>query len=88
MQGILIRSRANIIENGENPTKFFCNLETNNYTSKTINVLEQENGVLITNQEEILKETAKYYENLYASKDHNLGILIWIHICLILLFQN
>ena len=72
MQGILIRSRANIIENGEKPTKFFCNLETNNYTSKTINVLEQENGVLITNQEEILKETAKYYENLYASKDHNL----------------
>ena len=72
MQGILIRSRANIIENGEKPTKFFCNLETNNYTSKTINVLEQENGVLITNQEEILKETAKYYENLYTSKDHNL----------------
>ena len=72
MQGILIRSRANIIENGESQQSFFCNLETNNYTSKTINVLEQENGVLITNKEEILKETAKYYENLYASKDHNL----------------
>ena len=63
MQGILIRSRAHIIENGEKPTKFFCNLETNNYTSKTINVLEQENGVLITNQENFLKETAKYYES-------------------------
>ena len=72
MQGILIRSGANIIENGEKPTKFICNLETNNYSSKTINVLEQENGVLITNQEEILKETAKYYENLYTSKDRNL----------------
>ena len=71
MQGILIRSGANIIENGEKPTKFFCNLETNNYTSKTINFLEQENGVLITNQEETLKETAKYYENLYTSKDRN-----------------
>ena len=58
-------------------------METNNYTSKTINVLEQENGILITNQEEILKETAKYYENLYTSKGNNLGdILIWIHIML------
>ena len=34
--------------------------------------MKQENGVLITNQDEILKETAKYYENLYTSKDHNL----------------
>ena len=51
----------------KNQQSFFCNLETNNYTSKTINVLEQENGVLITNQEEILKEKAKYYENLYTS---------------------
>ena len=47
-------------------------METNNYTSKSINVLELENGVLITNQEESFKEMAKYYEHLYTSKDYNL----------------
>ena len=43
MKGYLIRSRANDIENGKKKKKkkkkkFFCNLETNNFTSKVINV--------------------------------------------------
>ena len=44
MQGYLVRSRANIIENGEKPSQYFCNLESHNYSSKIINVIEQENG--------------------------------------------
>ena len=71
MQGILVRSRANIIENGEKPSQYFCNLESNHYTSKVMNVLEHENGEIITKQKDILKETRKYYENLYSSKEHN-----------------
>ena len=71
MQGFLVRSRANIIENGEKPSQYFCSLESNNYTSKTINVIEKENGEMITNQKEILNETCKYYENLYASKENS-----------------
>lgn len=73
MQGVLIRSRANIIDNGEKPTEYFCNLESHNYTSKTINILEKENGEIITNQNDILKEIGTYYENLYTSKDQNLN---------------
>ena len=52
MQGYLVRSRANIIENGEKPSQYFCNLESHNYSSKIINVIEQENGEHITNQKE------------------------------------
>ena len=68
MKGHLIRSRANDIENGEKPSKFFCNLETNNFTSKVINVIEKEDGKIITDQKEILLETCNYYKTLYESK--------------------
>ena len=69
MKGFLVRSRANNIENGEKPSQFFCNLETNNFTNKVINVIEKDNGEIITDQKQILTETCKYYETLYASKE-------------------
>ena len=72
MKGYLIRSRANDIENGEKPSKFFCNLETNNFTSKVINVIEKEDGKIITDQKEILSETCNYYKTLYESKENTL----------------
>lgn len=72
MQGFLVRSRANIIENGEKPTNYFCNLETHNYTNKIINIVEKENGEILVNQKDILNEVRNYYENLYSSKDSNL----------------
>ena len=71
MQEFLVRSRANIIENGEKPSEYFCSLESNNNTSNVINVIEKENCETITNQKEILKETGKYCENLYASKENS-----------------
>ena len=69
MQGILVRARAKIIEDDEKPTKFFCNLEKHNYTSKIIPKLETNNGKIVTDQHEILNETKIFYEDLYASKD-------------------
>ena len=75
MQEYLVRSWANIIENGEKPSQYFCNLESHNYSSKKFNVLviEQENGEHITNQKEILHETSKYYENLYSCRENTLN---------------
>lgn len=73
MKGYLVRSRANIIENGEKPSQYLCNLESHNYSSKIINVIEQDNGTCITNQKEILHETSKYYENLYSCRDNTLN---------------
>ena len=53
----------------KNPLNFFCNLETNNFTNKVINEIEKDNGEIITDQKQILTETCKYYETLYASKE-------------------
>ena len=73
MQGFLVRSRANIIENGEKPSQYFCSLESHNYTSKIIHVIETERGQTITYQKGILKETSNFYETLYSSKENNLN---------------
>ena len=73
MQGFLVRSRANIIENGEKPSQYFCNLESHNYTSKIIHVIETERGQTIINQKEILRERNNFYETLYSSKENNLN---------------
>jgi hypothetical protein len=36
MKGKLVRSRAQWVDEGEKPTKYFCGLESKNYTSKII----------------------------------------------------
>ena len=72
MQGILIRSRAQIIEEDEKVTNFFCNLEKHNYTSKLIPKLEKQNGEIISDQFQILNEAKLFYEELYTSKDEQL----------------
>ena len=84
MQGILVRSRAQLIEDDEKPTFFFfCNLEKHNYASKIIPKLEKNDGKIITDQFEILNETKRFYEELYSSKDNEL-----ININLQDLFRN
>ena len=68
----MVRSTAQYIDQGERPTKYFCALEKHNYVSKIICSLELEDGTKITKQEEILKETKKFYENFYKSRDGTL----------------
>ena len=72
MQGILIRSRAQIIEDDEKPTNFFCNLEKHNFTSKLIPKLEKQDGEIISDQFQILNEAKLFYEDLYSCKDSQL----------------
>ena len=72
MQGILIRSRAQIIEEDEKATNFFCNLEKHKLTSKFTPKLEKQNGEIISDQFQILNEAKLFYEELYRSKDENL----------------
>ena len=69
MQGIRVRSRAQIIEDDEKPTNYFCNLEKHNYSSEIIPKLDTDDGKTITDQFEILNETKKFYEDLYSCKD-------------------
>ena len=63
MKGKLVRSRAQWVDEGEKPTKYFCGLESKNYTSKIIPKVEKDNGEIVTDQKEILKEVQYFYEN-------------------------
>ena len=71
IMGIIIRSRVRWAEEGEKPTKYFCNLESRNYINKTITKIEKDNGQTITKQEDILIEVKQFYENLYKCQDSN-----------------
>ena len=75
-KGAYIRSRANWLEYGEKPSKFFLNLENKNKVNKNISEIELDNGRTITNQQEILSNLKKFYENLYQRQtppyNHNI----------------
>ena len=62
----MIRAKIKWAEDGEKPTRYFCSLESRNFVNKTIPKVQQENGNVITSQEEILKAVQHFYSNLYA----------------------
>ena len=69
MEGVAVRSKAKWIQDGEKPSKYFCNLENRNYVSKFMNMLITKDGVCLKTQDEILLETKRHYHNLYKSKE-------------------
>ena len=71
VEGIAVRCRANWINEGEKPTRYFCNLENRNFVNKTVSFLEKTGGVVIEEQSEILKEVEMFYSSLYAAKPIN-----------------
>ena len=73
MKGKSVRSRLQWLQEGEKPSKFFCNLENKNYIDKTIKKLQLNNGSIITEQEEVLHHVRNYYAKLFQSKDRDLG---------------
>ena len=54
LRGNMLRARAQKCIDFEKPTKYFCNLEKQNYTSKVVNKVRTSNGI-ITNQQTVLK---------------------------------
>ena len=65
----MIRSRAQWLSEGENPSKYFCSLEKFYYTEKTVKSVVDDDGNIITSQKEILNKLKKYSQNLFKSKD-------------------
>ena len=55
VKAVVIRFRATNLLDGEKPLKYFCALETHNYLSKIIPKLEITNGLILTDQHDILK---------------------------------
>ena len=69
--GIMIRSKAKWVEEGERNSKYFLNLEKRNYNSTCIKKLVDANDKEITDLSEIIEEQKSFYETLYTSKYKN-----------------
>ena len=68
MEGVLLRSRARWIMDGEKVTKYFCALEKRNYVNKQILKLSKQDGTVCMDAKEIKKEVNSFYEKLYANR--------------------
>ena len=64
-KGIMFRSKAKWCEEGEKNTKYFFSLEKARYNSKTCYKLLTDNGIEISNPEQILQIQKSFYEDLY-----------------------
>lgn len=67
LEGNLIRSKVQILQESEKPTRYFLKHEQHQATSSTISYL-QVDGKNITDTEEIIKESTKFYSKLYQSE--------------------
>ena len=68
LNGFILRSKANIVENSEKNSKYFASLEKKRSESKTISRLLF-NDTINTDQKEILQEAESYYKKLYDKKE-------------------
>lgn len=68
LNGLIIRSKANIVEHSEKNTKYFANLEKKRSESKVISRLHI-NNTTTTDQKQILSETENYYRALYTKRE-------------------
>ena len=69
LEGSMIRARAKWIEQGEKPSKYFCNLENRNFVSKRMVSLTKDNNVEVTDFNSINKEVSSFYTKLYSSRE-------------------
>ena len=69
IKGVFVRTRANWIEEGEKPTKYFLSLEKRHYVNKTVAKLVNSDNSTISKQEDILSAIESFYKQLYSSKD-------------------
>lgn len=73
LEGMIIRSRAKWLYEGEKPTKYFCNLEKRNFVQKSMCFIQKEDGSILHDRDEITGEAKSFYEKLYSRDDHCLG---------------
>lgn len=72
-QGIMIRTRADWVEQGEKSNKYFLGLEKTNKNKSTIRTILTNDNKNTHDQKRILCEIKDYYKLLYDNKDENLN---------------
>ena len=65
----MARARVQSYEEGEKPSKYFCNLEKRNAVNKIISCLDIK-GEMVTDHKKILAAQQSYYQNLYTKCPH------------------
>ena len=66
IKGIILRSKCRYLDLGVKPTKYFLNLGSRNYTSKTISNLTDGDGNEYIETNDILKFQKEFYQKLYS----------------------
>ena len=77
-QGHMIISRVRWIEEGEKPSKYFCNLGSRYFFNKTIKKIYVEGIGMVNEQAEIWDNIRSYYESImiYTCTESNLMDLV------------
>ena len=69
--GIIFRSKARWVEDGEKNTKYFLNLEKRNCNNKCIRKLITKEDKELTSLEDIIEEEVLFYKTLYTTTGMN-----------------
>ena len=72
VDGMIVRSRAKWIYEGEQNSKYFCNLEKRHFVQKAMCFIQKDDGNIIHDSNLITQEVETFYENLYASRENNI----------------
>ena len=72
VDGMIVRSRAKWIYEGEQNSKYFCNLEKRHFVQKAMCFIQKDDGNIIHDSNLITQEVKAFYENLYASRENNI----------------
>lgn len=70
VNGMIVRSREKYFEEGERSSKYFFSLEKHRARKKVMYRIKDENGQVISNQKEILKQQKAFYTKLYKANQN------------------
>ena len=68
VEGILIRSRAEWLEDGERPTRYFFQLQSSNAQKSHVSSIYDSSGVEVFSQEEIEQAHVDFYSSLFSNE--------------------
>lgn len=71
----IFKTKANWTQMGEKPTAYFLGLEKRRGKNKTITSLQDENGIILTNNKDILEYEQRYFKNIYEEESATLSPL-------------